>query len=281
MKKFEGVSNTAFVPLVARINISKKFPDLFHDKKALELEKYLPDAVDKGSFEYSNLASVARYYNMDTMVSDFITMNAPCNVIYLGAGLESAYFRLREKFGLGRAKFYEIDLPEVIETRRKVYGENQDEKLVSGDVFAFGWIKEIEDRDLPTIILAAGVFQYFTETDILNFIENLTVEFPGQELVFDATNTKGLKFTNWFIKRTRNADAIMSFAVDDSAEFARKANADLLEERLFFSEIRKILGKRVNFISRFSMKNADQGKKTIILRLRLAKKGFTHEYIQE
>lgn len=272
MEKFEGVANTTFVPLVARINISKKFPDLFYDNKALELEKYLPKDVAKGSFEYSNLASVARYYHMDAMVSDFIIRNAPCNVIYLGAGLESAYFRLREKFGLGKAKFYEVDLPEVIKTRRSVYGENQDEKLVSGDIFALDWIKKIEDKDLPTIILVSGVFQYFMEADILTFIENLTLKFPMQELVFDATNTKGLKFTNWFIKRTGNADAIMTFAVDDSLEFAKKAHADLLEERLFFSEIRKILGKRANFISRFSMKNSDQGKKTIILRLRLVKK---------
>ena len=27
MNKFEGVANTLFVPLVARINISKKFPE--------------------------------------------------------------------------------------------------------------------------------------------------------------------------------------------------------------------------------------------------------------
>ena len=270
MDKFDGVANTLFVPLVARINISKKFPDLFYDKKALELEKYLPNDVAKGSFEYSNIASVARYYNMDAMASEFIKMNAPCNVIYLGAGLESAYFRLREKLGLGKAKFYEIDLPEVIETRRRVYGDNPDEKLIGGDMFALDWIGEIEDRSLPTIILISGVFQYFMEADILKFIENLSLEFPGQELVFDATNKKGLKFTNWFIKRTGNKDAIMTFAIDDSSEFARKAHVTLLEEKLFFSEIRKMLGKRANFISRLSMKNADRGKKTIILRLRLS-----------
>lgn len=172
---------------------------------------------------------------------------------------------------MGKAKFYEIDLPEVIKTRRRVYGENQDEKLVSGDMFSLDWIEEIQDRNLPTIILVSGVFQYFMEEDILTFIENLRLEFPEQQLVFDATNTKGLKFTNRFIKRTGNADAIMTFAVDDSVEFAGKAHAELLEERLFFSGFQKILGKRANFISRLSMKNADWGKKTIILRLRLSK----------
>lgn len=68
MNKFDGVANTLFVPLVARINISKKFPEYFMDEKALELEKYLPQGVDKGSSEYSNMASVARYYNMDKTV---------------------------------------------------------------------------------------------------------------------------------------------------------------------------------------------------------------------
>lgn len=57
MNKFDGVANTLFVPLVARINISKKFPEYFMDEKALELEKYLPQGADKGSSEYSNMAS--------------------------------------------------------------------------------------------------------------------------------------------------------------------------------------------------------------------------------
>lgn len=270
MKNFEGVANTTFIPLQARISISKKFPDLFYDKKALELEEYLPDNASKGSFEYTDLASVARYFNMDKMVSTFIEHNAPCNVIYFGAGLESAYFRLTEKLGTDKAKFYEIDLPEVMDARRRVYGENPGEKLIGGDMFALDWLKDIEDKAFPTIMIVSGVFQYFLEKDILKFIAALTEAFPGGELVFDATNTKGLKFTNWFIKRTGNKNALMTFGVDDSEEFARKANAKLLEEKLFFTEVQKILGKRANFISHVSMKNADNGKKTIILRLKLA-----------
>lgn len=68
MQKFEGVANTLFVPLVARINISKRFPEYFMDAKALEMEKYLPDDATKGSSEYSNMASVSRYYNMEYMM---------------------------------------------------------------------------------------------------------------------------------------------------------------------------------------------------------------------
>ena len=78
-KKFEGVANTLFVPLVARIAISKEVPEYFKDEKALELEPYLPDDAAKGSSQYSNIASVARYYNMDRMVTAFAEKNVECN----------------------------------------------------------------------------------------------------------------------------------------------------------------------------------------------------------
>lgn len=270
MKNFEAIANTVFVPLLARIHISRKFPDLFYDRKALELEKYLPRHAEKGSFEYTDLASAARYIIMDEMVADFIKRNSPCHVISLGAGLESAYFRLTERPGTGRALFYEVDLPEVIDARRKVYGENPGEKLISGDMFAMEWAGEIENRTLPTVLIVSGVFQYFREEDILKLIAGLTEIFPGQELIFDATSTKGLKFTNWFIKRTGNKNALMTFGIDDSRQFAEKAGAQLLEERLFFPEVRKKLGKRASLISRLCMENSDRGKKAIVLRLRLA-----------
>lgn len=56
MKKFEGVANTLFVPLVARIAISKEFPEYFYDLKALELEPDLPQGADKGASQYTNMA---------------------------------------------------------------------------------------------------------------------------------------------------------------------------------------------------------------------------------
>lgn len=52
MDVFEGVANTTYIPLVARIYVSKRFPEYFYDAKALELEPYLPEGMRKGSSEY-------------------------------------------------------------------------------------------------------------------------------------------------------------------------------------------------------------------------------------
>ena len=51
---------------------------------------------------------------------DNIRKHGPCNILYLGTGLETAYYRLGEK----TAVFYEVDLPQVIDARRAVLGES-------------------------------------------------------------------------------------------------------------------------------------------------------------
>lgn len=268
MNKFDGVANTLFVPLVARINISKKFPEYFMDEKALELEKYLPQGADKGSSEYSNMASVARHYNMDKTVTAFAKSYAESNIVYLGAGLETAYDRLSDKIENRTVHWYEADLPEVIEARKKVFGQRKNETLIAGDMFKLEWVKEI-DNSLPTLLIVSGVFQYFHEEEIIAFIKGCGKAFPKGEMLFDATSESGLKFTNWFIKRTGNASAIMYFGINDSKEFANKCSMELLEEKTFFPEALKMLGKKLSFVTKVSMKVAEKKKQVIILRLKL------------
>lgn len=267
MEKFEGVANTLFVPLTARIAVSKEFPVYFFDQKALELEPYLPPDAAKGSSQYSNMASVARYYNMDRMVTAFAKKYTECSAVFLGAGLETAYDRLHEK--LPGVYWYECDLPEVIEARRKVFGKRESETTIPADMFRMEWAAEI-NKSLPVILIISGVFQYFHEEKVTAFIKNCKAAFPGAEMIFDATSRFGLLYTNWFIKRTGNKDALMYFGIDNSREFAAKCQTVLLEERTFFPDALKMLGKKLNLMTRISMKTAERGKLVMILHLKLA-----------
>lgn len=266
MSKFEGVANTLFVPLVARIAISKELPEYFYDPKALELEPFLPEGAARGASQYTNMASVSRYYNMDKMVTAFAQKHASCNVVYLGAGLETAYDRLSGN--LPGVNWYECDLPEVIETRKKVFGQREKETPLSGDMFQLEWVKEI-DSSLPTLLIASGVFQYFHEEEIIAFIQGCGKAFPMGEMIFDATSESGLKFTNWFIKRTGNTDARMYFGINDSKAFADKCGMDLLEIRTFYPDALKMLGKKLNLVTRVSMLVAEKKKQVMILHLKL------------
>ncbi len=267
MEKFEGVANTLFVPLVARIAVSKEFPEYFYDRKALELEPYLPEDAAKGAYQYTNMASAARYFNMDRMVRDFAQKYAECNVVYLGAGLETAYDRLHDELPLVR--WYECDLPEVIDARNRIFGKRDRETTIAGDMFAMDWTAKI-DASLATLLIISGVFQYFHEENVIGFIRNCKNAFPKAEMIFDATSKNGLKFTNWFIKRTGNTGALMYFGVNDSKQFAEKCGTVLLEEKTFFTDALKMLGKKLNLMTRISMKIAERNKQVLIIHLKLA-----------
>jgi O-methyltransferase involved in polyketide biosynthesis len=265
MESIHGVANTLFIPLAARIFASKKFPEYFYDEKSLSMEKYIPSCnIQKKSSEYTFMASVARYYNIDHMVKSFISKHGICNIVYLGAGLETAYYRINNKSIL----FYEVDLPEIIDIRSYILGEHRNEILISGDIFDTLWINEI-NKSLPSLLIASGVFQYFAEDKIIKFITNIRNNFRDVELIFDAANETGIKYANKYVNRTGNNNVLMHFYINDAIDFARKTDTILIEERVFFTDARKILSKKLGLYTRIAMRIVDNKKRAIILHLKI------------
>ncbi len=261
----DGVEDTLYVPLAGRIYASKKFPQFFYDERALLLKQYMPtDSIDKNSNEYLYMASVCRQRTIDEKIKKFLKDNHSANVVFLGAGLETAYYRL----GNQNANFYQVDLPNVIEIRKKVLGIGINEKLISGDMFQLGWINEI-DKSLPTLISVSGVYQYFEENKIVEMIKNMKAQIYKCELVFDATNSKGLKFANNYVKKTGNKNAQMYFSIDDPLEFARLTQSDLLEVDGFFYDALKHC-KGLKLSTKMYMYFADKLKRTMIIHLKLS-----------
>ena len=265
MRDLQGVADTLFIPLVARIYVSRRFPEYFYDEKALSLENFVPgDGIRRSSSEYMYLASVARYRNLDRIVREFAGRNGECNVVNLGAGLETAAFRLADC----GARFYEIDLPEVIEAREKVIPKGPGEVLIGCDVLSLDWLPRI-DSSIPTLFVASGVFQYFREDDVVGLARELGESLPGSELVFDATDEVGMRYANRYVKKTGNTTAPMNFYINDPEAFARACGAELLEQRPFFKDMEPGVRRRLKIGSRIAMMVADRKRRTIIVHLKL------------
>ena len=131
-------------------------------------------------------------------------------------------------------------------------------------MFDPAWAQHI-DESLPTLFAACGVFQYFTREQVLNLIRELKNVFKNAELLFDATNEAGLKYANKYVKSVGNDDAIMRFCVEDGRKFALEAGVNLIEERVFFADARKMLARRLKFSTRLIMKFVDFTKRAKIL----------------
>ena len=267
MHKFQGVSDTLFIPLAGRAYVSRRFPEYFYDAKAIELEPMIPgDSIQKNSPEYTMIAPAARYYNLDRMTDAFIGKHGTCNIVNLGCGLDTSYFRIDCR----GAMFYEVDFPEVIAVRKRVLRESAREILLAADIFSLEWAEKM-DRTRPTLLIASGVFQYCYEKEILDFIARVREMFKEAELVFDATGRIGIRFADYYVRRTGNTSAAMHFYIESGLTFAEKAGVVLVEQRAFFTDALRILGGKLKLFSRLSMIIADRFHMSMLVHLRLRK----------
>jgi O-methyltransferase involved in polyketide biosynthesis len=90
-------------------------------------------------------------------------------------------------------------MPDVIAARRTILGEQKNEVLIAGDIFDMEWVKQI-DKSVPTLLVVSGVFQCFKEDTVVQFINNVKKVFSKVELIFDATNETGIKYTIFLIQ---------------------------------------------------------------------------------
>ena len=259
-----GVEDTLYIPLAARIYASEKFPEFFYDEKALSLKQYIPtDNIEKNTTEYFYMASVCRQQTIDRKIRGFLKENNRSNVVFLGAGLETAYNRI----GNAESDFFQVDLPNVMDIRKKVLGNEDNEKLISGDMFTLDWIKEI-DTSQPTMIVVSGVYQYFAESKIIDMIKKMKSRIAKGEVIFDATNSKGLELANKYVRKTGNTDAQMYFSVDNPKDFANRTDTELMAVDGFFRDALKEC-RGLKLITRIYMYFADKLHRTLVIHLKL------------
>lgn len=267
MSKFEGVADTLYIPLTARIYVSEHFPEYFRDDVAVSLKSEIPyEEIASKSSEYFQMAGACRFYSTDQMIRAFIGRHEKCNIVNIGCGLETAFFRIKPD--PEKAVFYEMDLPEVIETRRRVFGTSENDILIPGDMFDFAWAENI-DRNLPSLVTVIGVFQYFEEEKVIGFLKQLKKTFPGVEVIFDVMTEKAIRYANDYIRKTGNNDAELHFSADSGQSVAERCGMKLVEERPFFGAARKQLKKKLRLYTRIAMKVVDEsGRRGFLVHLK-------------
>ena len=104
-------------------------------------------------------------------------------MVHIGCGLDSRF----ERVDNGQVEWYDLDLPDVIEIRRKlVGGEGARHHFLPCSVLDGAWLEAVEThRGRPFLFLAEGVFMYLQEAQVKSLLLTLRDHFPGAELVFD------------------------------------------------------------------------------------------------
>ena len=174
MQNFNKVEDTLYIPLLGRIFASINFPDIFHDKKALEIKNKLPRNLRRqdNQTEYTLLTYATRSVNIDRYVANFINRNPNGIIVNLGCGLDTTYYRNDN----GKIRWFEVDSAEVIKYRLEILGETSLDKYFIADVFKYEWIDKVRkiDDKAPILVIASGLFNYYSKENVLNLLRMLS-----------------------------------------------------------------------------------------------------------
>lgn len=180
-----GVSKTLLIPLYIRAKETQRPDALLRDEKAAVMVKQVDYDFSKIKLQgHDEVALILRLREFDRFARDFLANHPNSTVVHIGCGLDTRF----ERADNGCVEWYDLDLPDVIELRRKlIREEGERHHLLSSSVFDYAWMDAVkEKRQRPFLIIAEGVFPYFEEAQIKALVLRLLKYFPGAELVCDA-----------------------------------------------------------------------------------------------
>jgi O-methyltransferase involved in polyketide biosynthesis len=217
----DDVAETLLITLYIRAMESQRPDALIKDEKAVALVTQMNYDFDRvrqvHMDDEDKVTIVLRNREFDRYVQNFLARNPDAVVVYIGCGLDSRF----ERVDNGKVEWYDLDLPDVIELRRKFIGdEGVRYHLLGCSAFDPAWFEMVRvHRQRPFLFLAEGVFMYFEEAQIKSLVLALQENFPGAELVFDAflpflvwANNLRLALTkigaryHWGLKRGKNIE---------------------------------------------------------------------------
>lgn len=261
-----SVEETLFVPMRGRVYTSINYPEILNDKKALEIAKKLPKSymnMERES-QYTLMASGIRSMNIDKYIGEFLKKNPYGTIINVGCGMETTFYRNDN----GKATWYEIDLEEVTSLRKKVFDDNQRDKILTYSMFDYNWINEVKKSNGPYLIVASGVFYYFEKEKIIEFLKKAK-ELENVEVVFDTVSKFGMKQIRKYMKQLGKEDALMYFYVENENDLLKQIGYDtkLLDNHDYYEWVTD--KNKFKFITRISMIVSDKFHMVKMIHLKL------------
>ncbi|TLN06664.1 class I SAM-dependent methyltransferase [bacterium] len=181
------VSDTLLIPLYNRAMESQRPDAMMKDENAVALVAQMsPEFERVRQIPMNELLRVMRLMftrEMDRCARDFLGRHPQAVVVHIGCGLDSRF----ERVDNGRVEWYDLDLPDVIELRRRFIGEEHERyHLLACSVLDEAWLEKVNvPSSRPILLIAETVFVYFKEEQVKSLVLSLRRRYPGAELVFD------------------------------------------------------------------------------------------------
>lgn len=178
-----GVPETALMTLLVRATEARRPDSIIDDPMAV----HLVDSIDYdfAKFGFSRRQDMAlRALVFDKHARRYLVDHPKATVVALAEGLQTSFYRLNAA-GVGTEfRWLTVDLPPMIDLRRKLLPASDRVRLCAQSALDFSWMDQV-DPEHGVFITAEGLLMYLQPDDAMSLIAECAARFPGGQMMFD------------------------------------------------------------------------------------------------
>jgi len=190
----DTVSKTLYIPLYGRSYVSRRGLFLKDEKAEAIWEQEAFLLKGKSASKWLAFYMGIRAAVFDAWVREKMEEKKDAVILHLGCGMDSRAFRLHG----GKALWYDVDLPEVIEERKRYYSESDTYRMLAGDMRKDDWLSRIP-KGKRAVVVMEGLSMYLRLEELKALMEGLSGHFDELSLLMDCYSlfaAKASKYKN-------------------------------------------------------------------------------------
>ncbi|MHA6805153.1 class I SAM-dependent methyltransferase [Salinifilum ghardaiensis] len=152
-------------------------------------DRYAADVMGRIDYDFHRLRLAAgdaplvctRARCLDTWTARFLAEHPRGQVLHLGCGLDSRPLRVAPPAAV---RWVDVDYPDVIDLRERLYDLPPPVELVPSSVTDPGWWDRVAS-DRPTLLIAEGLLMYLHPHEVHALLDRAVSALPSGRLAFD------------------------------------------------------------------------------------------------
>ncbi|KQH75715.1 methyltransferase [Mycobacterium gordonae] len=182
-----GVSETALLTLRGRA-FQAAHPDaIIDDPVAVKLVESIDFDFDKfGRRKGQEMA--LRSLAVDRCALAYLAAHPRATVVALAEGFQTSFWRLDGALPDAQFRWVSIDLPPVIELRRRLLPHSPRITEIAQSALDYSWMDQIDTAD-GVFITAEGLLMYLQPVEAMGLITQCAKRFAGGQMFFDVPPT--------------------------------------------------------------------------------------------
>ena len=159
--QFGDIQETALIPLAIKASETARQNARIKDEKASEIIEALGVDVSKYDPFMSHEGVVARTIMFRDVLIKLLKKYPDALCINLGCGFDDKFSQVDN----GRLIWFDVDLPDQIAVRRKVYEDRERCTMLDGSALEGEWTQQLPKNNM-NIIVMEGVLEYFSKEQV-------------------------------------------------------------------------------------------------------------------